>query len=103
MIAVAIPVVDQWYMSEQLLSGPFEVIEIDQKNGLIALQFANGELDEFEAETWIKLQPKSVEAPQDWATTYELHNEDEYEGEYIEQEDDSIRIRSYGSFDELDD
>lgn len=76
------PIVGSWYheTSQHLV---FEVVAIDEDAGTIELQHLDGEIDEFDAETWEELYLSEIEAPEDWRNGYELSREDSADSDAI--------------------
>lgn len=76
------PNVGNWYheTSEHLV---FEVVALDEDAGTIELQHLDGEIDEFDAETWEELSLSEIEPPEDWRSGYELSREDSTESDAI--------------------
>lgn len=67
--------IGKWYQEvhEGLV---FEVVAVDEDEGLIELQHIDGEINEFEIEDWDELVLEQVSAPEDWRNTYGLSSED---------------------------
>lgn len=55
--------VGQWYDMGQ---GPVEVIGIDVDNEVILVQHFDGELEEFDFDSWMELRAVPIAAPEDW-------------------------------------
>ena len=74
--------VGSWYheTSQHLV---FEVVAIDEDAGTIELQHLDGEIDEFEAETWEELELSEIEPPEDWRNGYELSEEDSTDSDAV--------------------
>ncbi len=74
--------VGSWYheTSQHLV---FEVVAIDEDAGTIELQHLDGEIDEFDAETWEELELAEIEPPEDWRNGYELSDEDRADSDAI--------------------
>lgn len=70
-----IPVVGSWYKDLQT-QALFEVIDWDPGNRTIETQYLDGEVSEYDLETWRDMRLAEVEAPEDWRTAFELDDED---------------------------
>ncbi|PCI78835.1 MAG: hypothetical protein COB20_06085 [SAR86 cluster bacterium] len=71
-----LPEVSVWY--QELASGAlFEVVAIDEPNSTIEYQLVDGELGEYDLNTWRQLTISEAEAPEDWRTPFELNSEDQ--------------------------
>lgn len=78
------PVVDNWY--ENLESGrKFEVTDIDEDNGMIEIQYLDGDTAELDLDEWYELELEAIEAPEE-AEGYD--DEDEEDEEDLDEEDD---------------
>ena len=62
----------------------FEVVSLDEDS--VAIQYFEGELEEFELEVFLRLPLKTVDQPEDWTGPYEIDMEemDESESSLIE-------------------
>ena len=59
------PRIDQWYLDEGSdLS--FTVIEFDPEEGIIEVQYFNGEMVELNIEDWQELSLAEIEQPEEW-------------------------------------
>lgn len=71
-----LPEVSTWY--QELSSGAlFEVVAIDELNNTIEYQLLDGELGEYDFNTWRLLAINKAEAPEDWRSPFELNSEDQ--------------------------
>ena len=70
-----VPSVGNWYQesSKGLL---FEVVAFDAEDGTIEVQYLEGEVEEYDLDSWSELGLRAVAPPEDWRTGYELSNED---------------------------
>ena len=69
------PVVGGWYKDLQT-SALFEVVAWDPSNLCIETQYLDGEVTEYELDTWRQLLLERAEPPEDWRTPYELVDEE---------------------------
>ena len=71
-----LPEVSAWY--QDLVSGTlFEVVAIDEHSSTIEYQMLDGEVGEYDLNTWRHLPIADAEAPEDWRTPFELNSEDQ--------------------------
>jgi hypothetical protein len=59
------PRVDQWYV-EAKNDRYFQVLDFDEDDGIIEIQYLDGEVDELDLEEWQELSLEEVEQPEDW-------------------------------------
>ena len=59
-----LPAVGHWY--QNLDQSKFEVIGLDEDEGVIEIQYFDGELDELEFEVWPQMGLESISPPEDW-------------------------------------
>jgi hypothetical protein len=69
------PVVGKWYKDVQI-DALFEVVDWDPDAQTIEIQYLDGEVAEFELDSWREMRPQRVEAPEDWRTAFELDDDD---------------------------
>lgn len=60
------PRIDQWYL-DAADQQSFVVIDVDEEDGLIEIQYFDGELDELDLEEWEEMVLEEVEPPEDWS------------------------------------
>ncbi len=60
-----IPKVYNWYMDRED-NQSFMVIYIDEDEGLVEVQYLNGDLAEFDLEEWGEMYIKKIAQPEDW-------------------------------------
>jgi len=74
-MAKKIPVIGDWYQDavEDVL---FEVVAVDDKSATIEVQYEDGEVGEFDYDTWFQMIVLPAEAPEDWRVSYELSDDD---------------------------
>jgi hypothetical protein len=96
MTADIAPAVGNWYQSEQ---GPrFEVVDIDEDDGVVEIQYFDGELDEVSFDTWSAMGLHSIAPPEDWSAPF-----DEMERDDLGFTDTHSRNAGWPNvFDELD-
>lgn len=76
------PEIGRWYQDAErdLL---FEVVAVDEHAGTIEIQYEDGELDEFDEESWQQLILLPAEPPEDWRIPYELDDDDQYDSDAV--------------------
>jgi len=64
-----IPVIDQWYkeIENDLL---FKVVAIEESDDSIEVQYFNGDISEFDQDSWSNSKIEEVEAPEDWSAPF---------------------------------
>lgn len=67
--------VGKWYQDVQE-GMVFEVVAVDEEEGLIELQHVDGEINEFDFDIWEELELEQISAPEDWRNAYGLSRED---------------------------
>lgn len=69
------PKVGSWY-KDQEVDQLFEVVAFDTDGDTIEAQLIDGELCEYDLESWRQLRLVEVEEPEDWRNAFELNDED---------------------------
>jgi Family of unknown function (DUF6763) len=70
-----IPAVGNWY--QQPNQQKFEVVAMDEDEGVIEIQYFSGELDEVEFDVWVQMGVEGISPPEDWSGAYdELERDD---------------------------
>jgi hypothetical protein len=69
------PEVGGWYKDLQT-NMLFEVVAWDPATLTIETQYLDGEVSEYDLDTWREMSLASVEPPEDWRTPYELDDDD---------------------------
>ncbi len=59
------PIVGNWYQGADELR--FEVVALDEDEGIIEIHYFDGELDEVEFDVWSQMRVEHVSSPGDWA------------------------------------
>ena len=69
MTTVAEPIIGCWYkdLDNNL---KFNVVAIDESDESIEVQYLNGDIGEFDTETWYASTFISIEDPEDWNAAY---------------------------------
>lgn len=84
------PDVGCWYKESQQ-DVIFEVVAVDEGSQTIATQLIDGELSEYDLDSWEQLELQAIEEPEDWRNAYELSQEDSLDP------DDTIVPEDWGS------
>jgi hypothetical protein len=73
-MAKRIPIIGKWYQDaeEDVL---FEVVAVDEHTASIEVQYEDGEVGEFDLETWMQMIVLPAKAPEDWRVSYELDDD----------------------------
>ncbi len=76
MTTITDPVINNWYKDvENDLT--FKVVAIDSSDDSIEVQYLNGDIGEYDNETWYHSTFDYVEPPEDWTAPYdELETDD---------------------------
>ncbi len=63
------PAVGDWYKNS--LGQSFEIVAVDEDEGTIEVQFYDGELEEYDMDTWRMLEITPAVAPKDWSAPFD--------------------------------
>lgn len=70
MTTITDPVIGRWYKDvENNLT--FSVVAIDEDGDLIEVQYVNGDIGEYDNDSWYNSTFDYVEAPEDWSAPYD--------------------------------
>jgi len=69
------PVIGGWYKDRQT-SALFEVVDWDPTTLTIETQYLDGEVAEYDLDSWRQMPLERAEAPEDWRAAFELDDED---------------------------
>jgi hypothetical protein len=69
------PTVGKWYADLQT-GALFEVVARDDTALTIETQYLDGEITEYDMDTWSEMLLEAAEPPEDWRTAFELDNDD---------------------------
>ena len=69
------PVVGNWYQETEQGS-IFEVVAYDEEEQTVEIQHLDGEVEEYELDTWREMTITGIEPPEDWRSGFELAQED---------------------------
>jgi hypothetical protein len=70
MTTITDPVIDQWYkdVENKLL---FKVVAIEESDDTIEVQYNNGDIGEFDKESWYNSTFDFIEDPEDWSAPFD--------------------------------
>ena len=74
-MAKKIPQINDWYQDVQD-DALFEVVAVDEDGGFIEIQYVNGEIGEFDFDTWEQMIILNAQAPEDWRAPFEITDDD---------------------------
>lgn len=94
MTTITDPVIDNWYkdVENNLM---FKVVAIDEKDDTIDIQYFNGDIDEFDQDSWYNSTFDYIEAPEDWSAPYELETDDlgySDTDKHVKPDDESLNL-----------
>ena len=95
------PVPGQWYedLEEESL---FQVLSVDPDEELVQIQHEDGEIEEFDLDTWHELDLDEASEPEGWSGSEDDEDEDE-DWEEDEDEDDWDEDEDDDDWDDDDD
>ena len=65
MISEVDPIIDEWY-HYPAKAQKFKVIAFDDHAATVEIQYFDGNIDEFDLDTWYELDMERIEPPEDW-------------------------------------
>lgn len=69
------PNVGNWYQDAETGS-IFEVVAFDEEDGSVEIQHLDGEVEEYDLDSWRQMRIGSIAPPEDWRSGFELSQED---------------------------
>lgn len=84
------PVPGQWYENLEEAE-TFRVLSIDEDAALVEIQYADGDVEDIDYDTWTEMDLELTEAPEGWSDDEEEDedlDEDEEEDEWEDDEED---------------
>lgn len=81
------PAVGDWYKNS--LGQSFEIVAVDEDEGTVEVQFYDGEVEEYDMDTWRMLEIAPAVAPKDWSAPFDDIEKDDlgYSDAVIRPED----------------
>ncbi len=75
MTTIADPVIGRWFKDvENDLT--FKVVAIDENDDAIEVQYLNGDIGEYDKDSWYNSTFDYIEEPDDWSAPYEVETDD---------------------------
>ena len=76
MTTITDPIIDRWYKDVEN-NMRFKVVAIEEVAGDIEVQYFNGDIGEYDKDSWYNSTFDYIEAPEDWAAAYgDIETED---------------------------
>lgn len=103
------PIIGNWYENPDK-GQKFEVVSLDEDNGLIDIQYVDGDLDEIDLDVWYEMDIAPTEIPDDWTASVDEVEKDDLgytdtetpQEEYVESAPKPRRTRRVSLSDEFD-
>ncbi len=70
MTTITDPVIGRWY-KDVVNNLTFTVVAIEEDSDFIEVQYLNGDIGEYDNETWYNSTFDYIEAPEDWSAPYD--------------------------------
>ena len=67
------PIVGNWYKNREL-DVDFEIVALDERSQTLEIQYADGQVEELDMETWSEMVVEAIEAPEVYTGPYEALN-----------------------------
>lgn len=80
------PIVGQWYY-DRTNDREFEILNIDKEEGILELQYLEGEKEEIELESWEDLNLAKIAEPADWVDD-ETEDKDDFEDLDLDEDEE---------------
>ena len=77
------PIEENWYYDLEQ-NHHIMVVAVDEDEGLIQIQYENGEIEELDVEEWEDLDLEVSEEPEDWNAPLDEEDEEEEDIDYEE-------------------
>lgn len=68
------PRVGDWYQS--INGDRFEIVAVDEDEGTLDLQHYDGAIEEMDFDSWREMDVDAIEAPEDWAGSFDITRDD---------------------------
>ena len=93
MSTITDPVIDQWYkdIENKLL---FKVVAIEESDDTIEVQYYDGDIAEYDNESWYSSSFIIIEAPEDWSAPFDDIESDDL-GYADFRPDDDMPLKDY--------
>ena len=70
------PMIGEWYKTVD--DNAFEVVAFDDNDGSIEIQYADGDVEELDVDTWVEMVAGPVEPAEEWSAGFNSLGNDEY-------------------------
>ena len=70
------PTIGEWYKTVD--DNAFEVVAFDDNDGSIEIQYADGDVEELDVDTWEEMVAGPVEPSEEWSAGFDNLGNDEY-------------------------
>jgi hypothetical protein len=70
------PIPGEWYENIETQQ-TFRVIDVDEANGLIEIQYVDGDIGELDKTVWEELSLEWIQPPEDWTMPYDSIAQDD--------------------------
>jgi hypothetical protein len=70
------PIIGNWYRNLET-EAEFEVVAMDEDGQTVEIQYAGGEIEEIDLDTWGELSLEAIEAPDDWSGPFDDLEQDD--------------------------
>jgi len=67
------PIVGNWYKNREI-DVDFEIVALDERSQTLEIQYADGQLEELDMETWSEMVVEAIEVPEACTGPYEALN-----------------------------
>jgi hypothetical protein len=81
------PLANSWYLDLET-EEEFRVVAVDEDEGIVEIQYRDGELEQIDLDVWNEMDLESADAPDDWEGDDENEDEDDDDWEEEEEDDD---------------
>jgi hypothetical protein len=81
------PTMGQWYY-DRTNDREFEVIRIDKEEGILEIQYLEGELEEVDLDTWEDMNLAKIAEPDDWEKEDEVAKDDYEDLDNLESDEE---------------
>jgi hypothetical protein len=76
------PIVDNWYQHPDK-GQAFRVVAVDEAEGWVEIQYFDGNVEELDLDSWLRLELQPIEAPENWSGPMDAAEMDDITGTEI--------------------
>lgn len=87
------PEVGAWYEDSDR-QALFEIVSFDEDTESIGIQYYDGEIEELDVDTFVRLPLVPVEQPEDWSGPFEMDHTDRDESDFSGAQEEQVRMQS---------